>query len=534
MSKKTSIIGIVLLVLGAIAVPTGIFASDYLRTEVREGVGEGLLEIQEGVIEDAEDTVATLAIPEVILGIKEEADAALPAIVNGSTAANIINGTVYASVGFGFFPDLVTALEYFFNDPTYNTTTMGFLNLKGVSEYFMGGMLGNLSFTPTAQQALMITGATITSPLYNKTIPGIMMDTDFGFGVLYFLEAYQAAATSVPGVNASMIAGYGANWLQLSAMADYLSTYMIGVVVYGYYLSLGTSVEEVAEKLFYGQWANDTLQLAPPGIDLSQLSDIITEPVFGLEAGIPTPTCIPLGIAKELFNDTNLLAFTNDDLAGGILAWAAAAQNPGGPEAIAIVSAFTGLTPTQLGLVATWLFTVFKPNVVPVVVLAFEGLTMWELTNVKFFLPQWANGSWYPTGLDLTIPNKGKGWEVGVPTPTGMSVTSAVLLFTETNTLSLVNDDGLAKWYKTKVNDSNYVAIKAGIMLTDAEMLMIMDWLPKFRDDVTPYLAQEKYDLPTDAYTLADGLLYGLMIPGIALLALGAVALVISIIKRKS
>ncbi len=533
MSKKTSIIGIVLLVLGAIAVPTGIFASDYLRTEVSEGVGEGLLEIQEGVIEDAEDTVATLAIPEVILGIKEEADVALPNIVMGATAANIINETVYGSMGLPFIPDLTTALELFFNDPAYNTTTLGILDLKGVSEYFMGGMLGNLSFTPAAQQALMDDGITITTSLYNKIIPGIMDDTTFGFGVLYFLEAYQAAATLVPGVNASMISGYGADWLQLSAMADYLSTYMFTNVVL-YYGGFGTTVEEVAEAMFYGQWANDTLQLAPTGLDLSQLSDIITEPVFGLEAGIPTPTGIPLGIAKELFNDTNLLAFTNDDLAGGILAWAAAAQNPGGPEAIAIVSAFTGLTPTQLGLVATWLFTVFKPNVVPVVVLAFEGLTMWELTNVKFFLPQWANGSWYPTGLDLTIPNKGKGWEVGVPTPTGMSVTSAVLLFTETNTLSLVNDDGLAKWYKTKVNDSNYVAIKAGIMLTDAEMLMIMDWLPKFRDDVTPYLAQEKYDLPTDAYTLADGLLYGLMIPGIALLALGAVALVISIIKRKS
>ena len=530
MSKKTNIIGIVVLVLGAIAVPTGIFASDYIRNLVSDGVVEGLLDIQDGVIEDAEDTVATLAIPDVILGIKEEADAALPDIVRGGTTAYIINGTVYASIGLGFFTNLTTALEAFFNDPVYNqTTTLGLLNLMGVSEYIGFGPLG---FTPTAQQALMLTGADISTPLYNRNIPGIMMDTTFGFGVLYFLEAYQNAYALVPGVNASMQAGYGANWLQLSAMADYLSTYMIGVVVYGYYLSLGTSVEEVAEAMFYAQWANGTLE--PTGLDLSLLSDLITEELKGLEAGVPTPTGIPLGLAKELFNDTNLLAFTNDNLAGGILAWAAAAQNPGGPEALAILGAFPGLTPTQLGLVAGWLFTIFKPNVVPVVVLAFEGLTMWELTNIKFFLPQWANGSWYPTGLELPVPNKGKGWEIGVPTPTGMSVESAVLLFTESNTLSLVNSEGLNRWYKTKANDSNYVALKAGNKLTDAEMLLVLDYVPKFRDNVVPYLAEHKYDLPTDAYTLADGLLYGLMIPGIALLALGGVALVISIIKRKS
>ncbi len=530
MSKKTTIIGIVVLVLGAIAVPGGIFASDYIRNLVHEGVPEGLLDIQDGLIEDAEDTIATLAIPEVILGIKAEADAALPDIVRGATTASIINGTVYATIAFAFFTNLTTALEAFFNDPVYNsTTTLGLFDLQGVSEYTGFGPLG---YTPTAQQALMLTDTIISTPLYNRTIPGIMMDTTFGFGVLYFLEAYQLAASSVPGVNASMQTGYGANWLQLSAMADYLATYMFGVEVPEYYSP--ATVEQVAESMFYAQWANGTL--APTGLDLSLLSDLITEPLTGLEAGVPTPTGITLGTAKDMFNDTLPYAFTNDM---GIMAWAAAALNPSGPEALAIISAFTGLTPTQLGLVLNWLFNVFKPNVVPALILASEGLTMWELTNVRFFLPQWANGTYYPTGLDLTgVPNKGKGWEIGVTndvqTPSGITVESAVLLFTETNALALVNDDGLKRWYKAEVNNTHYTALKAGNMLDDAQMLLLMDYVPRFRDDVVPYLAEKKYDLPTDAYTLADGLLYGLMIPGIALLALGGVALIISIIKRKS
>ncbi len=336
------------------------------------------------------------------------------------------------------------------------------------------------------------------------------------------------AASSVPGVNASLLTGYGATWDQLTWMAGYLSTYMFTNVVL-YYNGLGTSVAEVAENMLYEQWANGTY--APTGLDLSLLSDLITDPLLGLEAGVPTPTGIPLGMAKDMFNDTLPLAFTNDL---GIMAWAAAALDPSGSEAIAIISAFTGLTPTQLGLVLNWLFNVFKPNVVPPLILASEGLTMWEFTNIRLFLPQWANGTYFPTGLPLPVPNEGKGWEIGVPTPTGITVASALLLFTETNALALVNSEGLDRWYKTKVNDSNYVALKVGNLLTDAEMLLVMDYVPHFRDDVVPYLAEHKYDLPTDAYTLADGLLYGLMIPGIALLALGGIALVISIIKRKS
>lgn len=527
MSKKTTIIGIVVLVLGAIAVPTGIFASDYIRTLVSEGIPEGLLDIQDGVIEDGEDTVATLAIPEVLLGVKAEADAALPDIVMGGTTAYMLNQTIMLVASVLTLP---VALDWFFNNQSFTILTGA--PYDGVTEYITGGMGPSLGYTAGAQNALMFTGTTITTSLYNRTIPGIITDTTFGFGVLYYLEAYQAAATSVPGVNASMRTGYGASWDQLTYMAGYLSTYMFTNVVL-YYTGLGTSVAEVAEKMLYEQWANGTY--APGGLDLSLLSDLLTDPVIGLEAGVPTPTGIPLGMAKDMFNDTLPLAFTNDM---GIMAWAYAAQGDVG-NSTAILSFFTGLTPTQLGYVANWLFTVFKPNVVPPLILASEGLTMWELTNERLFLPQWANGTYFPTGLDLTgVPNKGRGWEIGVtndlPTPSGITVASALLLFTETNALALVNDDGLERWYAAKVNDSNYVALKVANLLTDAEMLLLMDYVPRFRDDVVPYLAEYKYDLPTDAYTLADGLLYGLMIPGIALLALGGVALVISIIKRKS
>ncbi len=531
MSKKTTIIGIVVLVLGAIAIPSGIFASDYIRTLVHDGVCEGLLDIQDGVIEDGEDTVATLAIPEVLLGVKAEADAALPDIVLGGTTAYTLNETIS---GIADILGMTTTLELFFNNESFSLITPS--PYEGVTEY-VTGLPYTLNFTAGAQNALMNTGITITTDLYNRTIPGIIEDTTFGFGVLYFLEAYQAAATSVPGVNASMQAGYGAAWGQLSAMALYLTDYWFPNVVL-YYMGLGTSVAEVAENMLYEQWANGTY--APTGLDLSLLSDLITEPLTGLEAGVPTPTGITLGTAKDLFNDTLPLAFTNED---GIWVWAWAAGAAPPPydalNATLLVSTF-GLHPvTQLPLVLNWLFNVFKPDVVPPLILASEGLTMWELTNERLFLPQWANGTYFPTGLDLTgVPNKGKGWEIGVtndlPTPTGITVDSAVLLFTETNALALVNDDGLDRWYKAKVNDSNYVALKAGNLLTDAQMLLLMDYIPRFRDDVVPYLAEYKYDLPTDAYTLADGLLYGLMIPGIALLALGGVALVVSIIKRKS
>ncbi|MFX0042256.1 MAG: hypothetical protein ACFE8L_05035, partial [Candidatus Hodarchaeota archaeon] len=282
MSKKTTIIGIVVLVLGAVAVPGGIFASDYIRTLVRDGVCEGLLDIQDGVIEDAEDTVATLAIPEVLLGVKAEADAALPDIVYGGTTANMLNQTI---MGVAAILTLPVALELFFNNESFTILTGA--PYDGVTEYITMGMGPSLGYTAGAQNTLMITGTVISTSIYNKTIPGIIADTTFGFGVLYYLEAYQAAATSVPGVNASMQAGYGASWDQLTYLAAYLSTYMFPVVDL-YYSLLGTSVPEVAENLLYEQWANATLGQ----IDLSLLSDLITDPLTGLEAGYPTPTGI--------------------------------------------------------------------------------------------------------------------------------------------------------------------------------------------------------------------------------------------------
>jgi hypothetical protein len=60
-------------------------------------------------------------------------------------------------------------------------------------------------------------------------------------------------------------------------------------------------------------------------------------------------------------------------------------------------------------------------------------------------------------------------------------------------------------------------------------MYAIFKWLPKFRDEVVPILAQYDMDLPFNPSTLSTGLLYGMTIPGGILAILG----VTMIITRK-
>jgi len=70
--------------------------------------------------------------------------------------------------------------------------------------------------------------------------------------------------------------------------------------------------------------------------------------------------------------------------------------------------------------------------------------------------------------------------------------------------------------------------------LEDDEMKMILSWLPKFRDNVMPYLAQEEMKLPSDSTTFANSIELGMVIPGGISFGLGVAGLVSNlIVKRK-
>ncbi len=63
---------------------------------------------------------------------------------------------------------------------------------------------------------------------------------------------------------------------------------------------------------------------------------------------------------------------------------------------------------------------------------------------------------------------------------------------------------------------------------------MILSWLPMFRDNLMPYLAQEEMNLPTDSTSFSNSIKLGMVIPGGIILGLGLIGLSSNVIvKRK-
>ena len=350
MSKKTTIIGIVVLVLGAIAVPTGIFASDYIRKLVREGVPEALLKIQDDATEGLEDQIPGLATPDVLLGIEEEAfnelnnslqalstpdvllgvegealdnlelqfsimatpdillnlkaemEAQLPALINCTTAANLINETVDLLV-LAYGLDIGTNI--FFNDPTFQVDLSG----MGLGPFFKGvsNFTGvNMGYTLTARQTLLFDGISVPGV---GDVPGLINDTDLGMGVCGFLEIYNASLTNYL-LNQTIQALYNANWLQLTTIAGWLQYHVFpDVVPTAFFAQYQMTVSEAVNYGFYYQWANGTL--VPDGIDLSVFLEDYDEELKGFEAGVPTQT----GIA----NLTTISMWTPSNPKAGII-----------------------------------------------------------------------------------------------------------------------------------------------------------------------------------------------------------------------
>lgn len=358
-------------------------------------------------------------------------------------------------------------------------------------------------------------------------LPGLITDLELGLGLLGYMELYLNASLGIPGVNATMQAGYNANWNQLSALAGYIGNYLWEVVVKSQYFPL--TIEQYAELVFYAQWANGTV--VEDGIDLSLFKSGVPPGTTGLEAGIPIPTNITVSICMDLWDDSNPLSFVNDN---GIAIWVGAITNTTLQNQLALGF---GLTATQVTILLGWLGN-FITNLTPVLIEAETGYTILDLVLFAFY-EQWANGTVFgepflPEGFlsRRDPPIYGPPYfEVGLTEgATGLSLTQTMALWDEASEFSLVTVSGINKWYDAKpFNSTAYVALKFyNGALTDAQMEKILDWLPKFRDDIVNKLAKDDKDLPMKPYELGNAILLGLGISGGALAALGIVFLILS------
>jgi hypothetical protein len=310
----------------------------------------------------------------------------------------------------------------------------------------------------------------------------------------------------------------------------------------------GMPIADFAEVLFYEQWADGTIlgeKMYPEGIDFSEMLEEIKEPLFGFEVGVPDPSHIPFETAKSLFTDENPKALTNDD---GINHWIAAYTDDTYKDDLILNFS---LAEYQMDMLLDWLFNrSFRDDVVPFLIEvappAGMGMTMTEFAKV-ILLEVWTNGTaygraLYPYGFPLPLGDvEVFGLEVGYQDPetpviaSGISLSSAEILWDPESDVSLTNDLGLEKWYKA-VNDpfsDSAAELKETVGLNDEQFFMVIEWLPKFRDNVMPYLAQYEMGLPMDTTALGNMLQFGTTMIGGACLGVSGLTYSRHVVKKR-
>ncbi|MFX1488952.1 MAG: hypothetical protein ACFFBI_07385 [Promethearchaeota archaeon] len=494
LSKSKAIIGIVMLAVGAGLVPTGLVVNDYLIEEIYNGVPEALLGIKGEAIPELVDQIPPLATPDVLSGAKDnaiigledmiplfstpkileelktEAILQLPFIINGSGAAQAINGTLNAAASIN---GTTLARELFFNSPTFQDNYSDWLMtpvMMGISNYWDGILAGgldvlNLSFSENAQKYLL---------LGNGPLPGLTSDLSLGFGVLGFMEMYVNVTLGDMGLNATMQLFYNATWNQIELVAGYIKNYLWDSIVKSQYVPM--TIEMYAEIVFYSQWANGTL--IGSGIDLSLFYPSLPPGTKGLEAGVPTSTDINIPRCIDLWDDSNPFSFTN---VNGLSRWLDSATNNTLEE---LIVNETLLTSTQLVLVRSWLND-FITSLTPLFIFGETGMTIPEFAVVAFY-EQWANGTIggevvLPGGfLSMVNPNwtGAPYFEAGLPTPTGLSLAECISLWDSGNPKSFVNSDGILIWFGAALlNTTLQAELIAEFGISPSELIALLIWL---------------------------------------------------------
>ena len=434
-TKSKLIIAIVLIVVGAGLVPTGLLTNDIMRDQVYDGVPDALLGIKAEAIPSVEEVIPVLGTPEVLKGVFDEAsagvepmlkvkstpdsllglkasiNASIPDLINFATTAQLIAGSFgWLNATYGF--DIAT--DTLFNDPTFVDPYYGILgvsNMTGISQ----------NFTLAARTNLLL------NTLHDDYIDpfdfhGLITDLETGTGVGEIYNLFWYIVFGGDGyTNAVIPALYNITLAQVTDMANYLWTIITYYVSGAFYATYGITTAEAAATGFYRQWANGTF--VDDGIDIGG-------GLKGFEVGVPEPTNISVSTCIDLWNPSHPVSFTIED---GIMVWLGAAAGNATLQAL-LMSTFS-LTATQLTMILTWLGN-FIENVTPALVLASTGKTIGELSTLAFY-EQWANGTMFGEVvlLDGFLGEITPSWagapyfEVGLPSAIGLSLAECISLW---------------------------------------------------------------------------------------------------------
>jgi hypothetical protein len=478
--------------------------------------------------------IAEMGIPRTLRDIRETGLKELEAIVNATFFMFLINMTLNEPATLGIVPinlffdkwiQWVLIIPVTFSSALQN---MGYPPILGISEYF--------------QQDLWFGNAKYVLMEGNGTLPGLIGNNTMGTGVLEYLDLYDAAIGNTT-LEQDLANGYNTTWTKLSKLTEYYRNYFVPIAIPMLVANLdtimpeysGMDTKDISEMYFYDQWANCSMY--PEGIDFCTIVDELEDSLYGFEVGRIMPSHISRASTDDLWDENNRRSITNDT---GINDWILATENA--TIAGELRSDF-GLEQYQMDLMLKWLWNEsFKWNIVPVLITlpppVGEGMSLAEYAK-EIFLEVWVNGTadgrplyvyGFPLELRLTTVY---GFEIGyqnqvIPViPSNISLLSAELLWNASNEYSLVNKNGMKEWFNA-VDDPDS-ATSYGLMmanhLKNDEVTMILEWLPQFRDNIMPYLAQEEMDLPMDSTSLSNAITLAMFIPGGVLICVGVLGL---------
>jgi hypothetical protein len=257
------------------------------------------------------------------------------------------------------------------------------------------------------------------------------------------------------------------------------------------------TIEQYAEILFYAQWANGTL--IGGGIDLSLFKEGVPTDTYGLEAGIPISTDITVPVCMNLWDDSSPLSFTNDN---GIMPWIGAMLGNTTLQTL-LISSFL-LSPTQFSLVLAWLGN-FISTLTPLLIYVETGYTIPAIAQLSFY-EQWANGtimgaSILPEGFLSQLDASFAGdpyFEIGLPTSSGLSLTTTMNLWNTLNQYSFVNIDGIMVWAGAATNTTLQTLLATTFSLSFGQLVATLTWLGDFVSVRVPQLLEYEtgYTIP--------------------------------------
>ncbi|MFX0148164.1 MAG: hypothetical protein ACFE8E_10520 [Candidatus Hodarchaeota archaeon] len=492
MSNRLNLrISVILIVLGIGLIPTAYLISGYMRDQANAEIPRTLLLINDGATKYIEDNYIGVGIPELLeeikddqinyidttlvrvgkipffaLMIRENMLDDLPELINSSGAARKISDLINVIVDENSTTEAFARREFFNNytlQDNYSTS------LEGISEYSLGSTTFNF------------TNAAVTRILdgYND-YPGLIEDPELGLGVLDWLEFYDLAEANISDNRSLMEGIYNCTWRsgQLQNVSNYIKSYLWDTIIKAEYFP--TPIDEYALNTFYAQWAN--LSFYNNRLELNLFIEPLNTSVSGIEVFFITN--LDLNTSKNLWNSTNPLSFTNES---GIFRWFESFFND--INATNEIRSEFGITPAQTDAIEAWLFLRMRNTVLPQLSSLPKpygfGMTIPEYSE-SLFLDQWANGTLDETGFELD--GGIKGFEVGIPTKTNISLEIAKSLFDTTNSSAFINLDGILSWVKAEQGDllAENDLINT-FKLSGAQFNLILTWLfTTFKDDVLP------------------------------------------------